>query len=132
LQKNEITCNTAFRGIGINHFSKMVAMKKKKYTKVKPIISRGEFINRALAVQEFVSSSGKRYQVLGFQNDEMHFRRLDANRSRVWSMNLTNIYYAYTDLDDFKTINFKQYVPITHSPARGLLIHFGMIELTNH
>lgn len=101
---------------------------KKIYRKVEPFISKEDFLNRALSVSRFSSSEGKQYQVIDIENDEMHFRRLDANTSIEWSMNLSNVYRAYSELDDFKTINFKPYVPITHSPARGLLLCLELLE----
>lgn len=101
---------------------------KKAYRKVEPIISEVDFINKALSVNEYTSSGGKHYKVMGFVDNEMLFQRLDADLSRVWTMNLNNVYEAYLRLNDFKTINFKPFVPITHSPARGLLLHLNMIE----
>jgi len=65
---------------------------------------------------------------LRIENDEMFFLRLDAKGNKEWPMNLKNVYQAYKELEDFATINFKPYVPITHSPARGLLLHLGMLE----
>jgi hypothetical protein len=95
---------------------------KKTYRKVEPIISKEDFLKRALSVKRFTSTGGKQYEVIKIENDEMHFRRLNANTSIEWSMNLSNVYKAYSELEDFKTINFKPYVPHTHSPARGLLL----------
>jgi hypothetical protein len=48
----------------------------------------------------------------------MFFLRLDAKGNKEWQMNLKNVYLAYKELEDYSTINFKPYVPITHSPAR--------------
>lgn len=101
---------------------------KKTYRKLEPIISKEDFLNRALSVRRFTSSGGKLYQVIDIEKDVMHFRRLDANTSIEWPMNLSNVYKAYFELTDFKTINFRPYVPITHSPARGLLLHLGLLE----
>lgn len=99
----------------------------KTYKKVKLIISFNEFKNKAVKVSSFTSSSGKRYKVKSIVGNEMYFLRLDAKSNQVWKMNLEEVYRAYRELDDFATINFKPYVPITHSPARGLLIHLGLL-----
>lgn len=43
-------------------------------------------------------------------------------------MNLKDVHRAYLDITDFKTINFKPYLPRTQSPALGLLIKMGLIK----
>lgn len=58
----------------------------------------------------------------------MHFTLLGAISDQEWSMNWQEVNRVNKELDDFATINFKPYVPITHSPARGLLIHLGLLE----
>jgi hypothetical protein len=100
----------------------------KIYKKVKHLISLKEFETRAIKISSFSSSRGQRYKVQSVEGNVMHFIRLDAKSSRVWDMDLELVYRAYSELDDFATINFKLYVPITHSPARGLLIHMGLLE----
>jgi len=98
------------------------------FHKTKPTVSLADFLERAKAVKGFTSSRGQRYKVLRIDNGEMFFLRLDAKGNNEWQMNLKNVYQAYKELGDFATINFKPYVPITHSPARGLLLHLGMLE----
>jgi hypothetical protein len=61
-------------------------------------------------------------------NDKLLFIRLDGKSKKEWSMNLKEVYSTYKELEDFATVNFKTFVPITHSPARGLLLHLGMLE----
>jgi hypothetical protein len=100
----------------------------KSIHKVKPVASLNEFLENARAVESFTSSNGRRYLVTGIEDDKMLFRRLDAKESKEWSMNLKNVFKAYQELEDFATINFKPFVPITHSPARGLLLHLGMLK----
>lgn len=100
----------------------------KTFQKVKPIVPLSEFLDRARKVKSFTSSNGRRYEVQRIQNDEMFFLRLDAKSAEEWSMNLKGVYRAYQELEDFATVNFKPFVPITHSPARGLLLHLGMLE----
>jgi hypothetical protein len=99
----------------------------KTYQKVKPNIPLSEFLDKAKKVKSFTSSNGRRYDVQRIENEVMHFLRLDAKSEKEWSMNLKEVYRAYKELDDFATVNFKPFVPITHSPARGLLLHLGML-----
>ena len=100
----------------------------KTFKKVNPLISFKEFKKRAVIISSFTSSTGKRYKVKSIVGNEMYFLRLDVKSDLEWSMNLEEVYRAYKELDDFATNNFKPYVPITHSPARGLLIHLGLLE----
>ena len=44
-------------------------------------------------------------------------------------LNLTKLYQAYQELTDFSTENFRAYIPIHHSPARGLLLHLGLLKV---
>ncbi|MCG9911059.1 MAG: hypothetical protein MH137_07130 [Flavobacteriales bacterium] len=100
----------------------------KTFQKVIPIITLSEFLEKARKVKSFTSSNGRRYEVQRIENDELFFLRLDAKSDEEWSMNLKEVYRAYEELDDFATVNFKPFVPIAHSPARGLLLHLGMLE----
>lgn len=100
----------------------------KKFQKTKPVITLSNFLEKASRVKSFASSNGKRYQVERIENDIIYFLRLDAKKEKVWSMNLKEVYRAYDEIEDFATINFKSYVPITHSPARGLLLNLGLLE----
>jgi len=102
----------------------------KTFHKTKPNISLSDFLARAKTIKKFNSTGGKRYLVTKVDGDIMHFNRLDANEEINWTMNLKNVYKAYRELEDFATINFKPFVPITHSPARGLLLHLRMLELS--
>jgi hypothetical protein len=99
----------------------------KSFSKVLPVISQPDFLSRAGQVKSFTSSNGKRYEVDKVEEDIMSFRRLDAKSLQVWTMDLKQLYKAYFELNDFVTENFRPYVPITHSPARGLLIHLGLL-----
>lgn len=99
----------------------------KKFQRTEPIVSLSNFLDKARKVKSFTSSNGRRYEVQRIENDEMFFLRLDAKSEEEWSMNLNEVYRAYKELEDFATINFKPFVPITHSPARGLLLHLGML-----
>ena len=99
-----------------------------RFHKVKPLVSLKDFLEKAKTVESFTSSNGRRYSVDSVIDDEMFFWRLDADENTIWKMDLKNLYRAYQELEDFATINFKPYVPITHSPARGLLLHLGMLE----
>lgn len=88
-----------------------------------------EFLDKASKVKSFTSSNGRRYEVQRMENEEIFFLRLDAKSENEWSMNLKEVYRAYKELEDFATVNFKPFVPITHSPARGLLLNLGLLEL---
>jgi len=99
----------------------------KKFQRTEPIISLSDFLDKARKVKSFTSSNGRRYEVQRIENDKMFFIRLDAKSEEEWSMNLKEVYRAYTELEDFTTVNFKPFVPITHSPARGLLLNLGML-----
>ncbi len=100
----------------------------KTFHKTIPIVPLLDFLDKARKVKSFTSSNGRRYEVQRIENDEMFFLRLDAKSEEEWSMNLKEVYRAYLELEDFATENFKPFVPITHSPARGLLLHLGMLE----
>lgn len=100
----------------------------KEFQKTTTTVTLSIFLTQAREVKSFTSSTGKRYQVKKIENDEIYFIRLDAKSNEIWKMNLKEVYRAYLELDNFATKNFKPYVPITHSPARGLLIHLGLIE----
>lgn len=99
-----------------------------KYKKRLPIISLEEFLTRAREVKAFRSSTGRRYQVVYCENSIMAFKRLDAKSQKPWEMDLQMIYMAYSELSSFPTENFRAYVPIRHSPARGLLLHLKLLE----
>lgn len=100
----------------------------RKFQKTKPTVPISEFLNKARKVKSFTSSNGRRYKVQRVENDEMFFVRLDAKSAEEWGMSLVEIYQAYKELEDFATVNFKPFVPVTHSPARGLLLHLGLLS----
>ncbi len=64
--------------------------------------------------------------IKGWNDTIMSFQRLSSNV--IWKMDLKGVYQAYQELNDYKTINFKPYVPRTHSPALGLLIHLKLLK----
>jgi hypothetical protein len=99
----------------------------KSFSKILPVISQADFLSRAGQVKSFTSSNGKRYEVQNVVDNIMSFKRLDAKSLQVWTMDLKQLYKAYIELNDFVTENFRPYVPITHSPARGLLIHLRLL-----
>jgi hypothetical protein len=100
----------------------------RSFHKKQPIIPLSEFLEKACKVKLFSSSTGKRYKVVKIENDELSFVRLDANQQQIWQMNLKDLYQAYEELEDFATKNFKPFVPITHSPGRGLLLHLQLLH----
>lgn len=96
------------------------------YTKTNPKISYTHFYNMVLPVTKFKSLTGKEYDVKSLDADKMKFVRVSTGEK--WSMNLAGVHQAYLELTDFKTANFKPYVPRTHSPALGLLLHLGLLK----
>jgi hypothetical protein len=98
------------------------------YKKTKPLLLFNEFQKKVNEVKLFTSSEGKRYKVLKIVGDEIEFTRLDAKSTEPWKMSLSGVFKAYQELNDFKTENFKPFVERKHSPARGLLLHLGMLE----
>lgn len=99
-----------------------------KFIKSKPIISLESFLHQAGKVRDFTSSEGKRYRAVSIQDNKMKFLRLEAASTAPWNMDLTSVYQAYLELDNFDTISFKKFVPRKHSPARGLLLHLGLLK----
>lgn len=99
----------------------------KSYQKTTPLITYSSFLDKACKVKSFTSSTGKTYRVIKIENEKMFFLRLNANPSKVWGMDLKQVYKAYCELEDFNTNNFKPFVPSMHSPARGLLLHLKML-----
>lgn len=97
------------------------------YTKTQPEITYGEFIELAKPVVSFSSKTGKSYRVIKLEDSRMYFVR-EATEEE-WSMDLKGVHRAYIELKDFKTMNFKPYVPITHSPALGLLLHLKLLVI---
>ncbi|MEN5378776.1 hypothetical protein [Sphingobacterium kitahiroshimense] len=96
-----------------------------KYTKTNPTIAYEEFYKIAKPVKHFKSLTGKEYDVQSVIGDEMKFLRVSTGE--IWPMDLKGVHLAYCELTDFKTVNFKSYVPRTHSPALGLLLHLGLL-----
>lgn len=100
-----------------------------KYIKIKTSVTKEQFLSQAQAVESFTSTNGKRYHVVSFNDGILKFLRLDGKKPEMeWNMNLNRLYQAYKELDDFSTEKFREYVPIQHSPARGLLLHLGLLE----
>ncbi len=101
-----------------------------KYFKTNPTISKSEFLNAAKKVKSFSSSTGKRYVIKKVEDNTMFINRLDSKHpDELWDLELEKIYTAYKQLENFDTINFKKYIPIRHSPSRGLLIHLKLLAL---
>ena len=88
-----------------------------------------DFLERAYNVDGFTSLTGRRYAVDDVFENTMSIVRLDADRDYLWDIDLEKVYEAYVELDDFATANFKRYLPLRHAPARGLLLHLGLLEV---
>lgn len=99
-----------------------------RYIKSNKIIDEKDFLQAAKKIKSFSSSSGKKYVVTDLNGDVLSFKRIDSkNPDEDWSFDLKKVFEAFENLSDFRTENFRKYVPIRHSPARGLLIHLGLL-----
>lgn len=96
------------------------------YKKINPTISFIELKKLVEPVVFFNSVKGAEYVVEKLEGNTMHFIRKSSGKK--WSMDLTEVLKAYKAITDFKTENFRPYVPRTHSPALGLLLHLGLIR----
>lgn len=76
-------------------------------------------------VVSFNSLEGYEYVVQKLEGCKMVFKR--QSTEEIWDMDLRQVHKAYLELKDFKTVNFKPYVPLTHSPALGLLLHLKLL-----
>ena len=95
------------------------------YKKTQPAISYQDFFNLVSSLKSFKSLRGNLYEELSIDGSVMSFvRRTTGER---WKMDLKGVHKAYLELNDFKTANFKPYVPRTHSPALGLLLHLRLL-----
>ncbi|WP_149304898.1 hypothetical protein [Pareuzebyella sediminis] len=95
------------------------------YTKTKPEITFLEFLQLARPIVSFSSKTGKPYRITKLEGTILFFIR--ESTEKEWSMDLEGVHQAYLELEDFKTVNFKPFVPITHSPALGLLLHLKLL-----
>lgn len=98
----------------------------KMYKKTQPNISFINFIQLVGPVVSFNSLEGKEYLVENLKGTLLVFKRQSTNN--IWEMDLKQLHKAYVELKDFKTINFKPYVPLMHSPALGLLLHLRLLK----
>jgi len=102
------------------------------FTKVLPVISLSEFIRRASTVKDFSASQNVHYRVTRFYQDGLYFLRLSSNNpEQARQLDLRELYKALQQLTDFKTENFRPFVPRMHSPGRALLVHLGLIVQNN-
>ncbi|CAM3358832.1 hypothetical protein [Zobellia roscoffensis] len=95
------------------------------YTKTKPDIRFIEFMQLVSPIVSFNSLEGNEYVVEKLKETTMFFKR--QSTKEIWDMDLKQVHKAYLELKDFKTINFKTYVPLKHSPALGLLLHLKLL-----
>lgn len=96
------------------------------YKKTNPSIGYVEFRKMIEPVTVFKGLRGQEYEIRNIEGSKMRFIR--KSKGVEWSMDLEGVLRAYKELTDFKTINFKPYVPRTHSPALGLLLHLGLLK----
>ncbi|MFD0941556.1 hypothetical protein [Pedobacter boryungensis] len=96
------------------------------YIKTDPTISFAKFKEFVLPITNFKSLNGREYKVLGVEDNMMNFIRMSSGKK--WAMDLIKVHQAYLELMDFRTENFRPFVPRTHSPALGLLLHLGLLK----
>jgi len=77
-------------------------------------------------VTVFKGLRGQEYHVKNIEGSKMKFIRKSTGVE--WPMDLEGVLRAYKELTDFRTVNFKPYVPRTHSPALGLLLHLKLLS----
>jgi len=96
------------------------------YKKTNPAIKYVDFIQLVAPLAAFNSVEGNEYVVNSISGSIMTFTRMSTGKQ--WTMDLKQVLKAYHELTDFKTANFKPYVPLTHSPALGLLLKVGLLR----
>lgn len=96
------------------------------YKKSNPEISYKEFIELVSPIKIFKSLRGHEYVVKNIQGDKLNFVRKSTGKK--WNMDLIQALKAYKEITDFRTENFRTYVPRRHSPALGLLLHLGLLS----
>ncbi len=94
--------------------------------KTNPNISYVDFCHLVKAITQFKSIKGNLYSVISIEDCIITFLR--ESTQKRWKMNLKDVHRAYLEITDFKTIQFKPYLPRTQSPALGLLIKMGLVK----
>lgn len=97
-----------------------------EYKKTNPDITFIEFIQLVAPLASFNSLEGNEYTVNSIIGSVMNFTRMSSGEK--WDMDLKQVLKAYKEIKDFKTENFRPYVPLTHSPALGLLLKVGLLR----
>lgn len=93
--------------------------------KTNPTIDFEQFLSLVKGLKEFKSKNGKCYKIISTDGSKLHFLR----ESEVeWDIDLKKLHQAYTELTEFRTINFKPYVPRRQSPGLGLLLTVGLLK----
>lgn len=88
--------------------------------KTTPTIEFKQFLYLVKGLKEFRSKTGNLYTVVSLNDSLLTFIRESSGAE--WSMDLNKLYQAYMELTEFRTINFKPYLPRRQSPALGLLL----------
>lgn len=93
--------------------------------KTNPTIEFQQFLVLIQELNEFKSKTGKIYKVISLDGSMLSFLR---ETGEEWKMDLRKVHQAYLELNDFKTISFKPYVPRRQSPGLGLLLSLGLLK----
>lgn len=96
------------------------------FIKTQPTITYPKFVELVMSLQSFTSLRGRLYKEVSIESSIVKFIR--DSTGKEWKMDLKVVHQAYLELSNFKTANFKSYVPHTHSPALGLLLSIGLLE----
>ena len=97
----------------------------KTMIKTNPTIEFEQFLSLLNGLKEFKSITGKRYKVISLNGSMLSFLRETGEQ---WQVDLRKVHQAYLELQRFKTIDFKPYVPRRQSPALGLLLTVGLLK----
>lgn len=93
--------------------------------KTNPTIEFEQFISLVKGLKAFKSKTGKIYKVISLDGSLLSFLR---ETGEEWQMDLRKVHQAYIELQRFKTIDFKPYVPRRQSPGLGVLLSIGLLK----
>ncbi len=94
--------------------------------KTKPEKTFSEFLSMVQSITTFKSKTGKTYIVISLEASILKFVR--ESTQKEWKVDLKDIHKAYMELKQFRTIDFKPYVPRKQSPSLGLLITLKLLK----
>ncbi|WP_312206959.1 hypothetical protein [Epilithonimonas hominis] len=93
--------------------------------KTNPTVKFEQFLSLVKELKAFKSKTGKVYKIISLDGSILSFLR---ETGEEWKIELRKVHQAYLELQRFKTIDFKPYVPRRQSPALGLLLAVGLLK----